>query len=66
MECDWPDSIHDEPTGPLTAPYDPMAPLFRIRELDAYCKARNIKPSELTGEEVSMFEVPRNDSQDDA
>lgn len=66
MSNEWLDPIDDEPTGPLTAPYDPMAPIFRIRELDAYCKAKNIKPSELTGEEVSMFEVPRKDSQDDA
>lgn len=65
MECDWPDSINDEPTGPLTAPYDPTLPLIRIRELEAYCKARNIKPNELTAEEVSMFEVPRKESQAD-
>lgn len=46
-----------EDMGVFTLPFDDSAPMYNIKKLDEYCKLNNKKSSELTDEELKMFQT---------
>lgn len=57
---DWDD---DFPDGVYAVPPSPGEPKIKVRKLSDYCKARGIRPSDLSEEELKQFISERNDAE---
>ncbi len=52
-------SVYRIAEGHFVVPMDPNGPIYNVRELHRYCKARGIDPSKLSDEELRQFEVKK-------